>query len=231
MELDWSLGQILKTLDEQKLAANTLLIVTSDNGPWTNFGHHAGSAGGFREGKQTTQEGGSRVPFLVRWPGKIEAGSVKSELVTNLDLLPTIAAAAGAALPQKKIDGLNFLPLLTGKTTKSPRDVFYYYFGFGTNNLEAVRYKHWKLVLPHKAITYTRELPGANGRPGVTTQVDVPMALYNLAHDPAETYDVQKLYPDIVRRMIAIAEEAREDLGDDLTKKEGKNRRSPIYYE
>jgi arylsulfatase A-like enzyme len=231
MELDWSLGQILNVLDEEKLAANTLLIVTSDNGPWITFGDHAGSSGGFREGKQTVWEGGTRVPLLVRWPGKIEAGGVNSELFTNMDLLPTIAAATGAHLPQNKIDGLNFLPLLTRKTSKGPREVFYYYFGVGSTNLQAIRYKHWKLVLPHKSLTYTRELHGTGGRPGAYAFVEVPLALYDLARDPAEAYDVQKQHPEVVRKIMGFAEEARDDLGDDLTQRKGKNLRQPAVYE
>jgi len=230
MELDWSVGQILKVLDDERLAANTILIVTSDNGPWLKFGDNAGSSGGFREGKQTTFEGGTRVPFIIRWAGKIEAGGVNSELFTNIDLLPSIAAATHSALPKNKIDGLNFLPLLTHKTSKGPREVFYYYFGVGSNNLEAIRYKHWKLVLPHKAITYTRNHHGKDKKPGAISQVDIPMALYDLAHDPGEAYDVQKLYPEIVQTIIGLAEEARKDLGDDLTNRKGNNLRPPVTY-
>jgi arylsulfatase len=223
MELDWSLGEILKTLDQEKIAGNTLVIVTSDNGPWLHFGDNAGSAGGFREGKATTWEGGTRVPCLIRWPGKIEAGSVNSKLMANMDLLPTIVAATGAKLPVNKIDGINFLPLWLNQTAKAPREVFYYYFG--KNNLEGVRYKNWKLVLPHKATTYTG-LHGKNGHPGTLSHVDVSQALFDLAHDPGERYDVQKLYPEMVEKIQVFAEQAREDLGDDLTGRIGKNRRS-----
>ena len=231
MELDWSLGQILKTLDDEQLAASTILIVTSDNGPWLNFGAHAGSSGGFREGKQTTWDGGTRVPFLIRWPGMIEAGGVNSELFTNMDLLPTIVAATGAALPKNRIDGMNFLPLLTGKTNRGPREIFYYYFGVGSNNLEAIRYRHWKLVLPHRANTYTRDLHGKDGKPGAVSQVDVPLALYDLSHDPGEAYDVQQLYPEMVQKIMGFAEEARDDLGDDISHRKGKNLREPARFE
>lgn len=224
MELDWSLGQIMKTLDDEHLAENTLLIVTSDNGPWLNFGENAGSSGGFREGKATSWDGGTRVPCMMRWPGKIEAGSVNSKLMVNIDLLPTIVAATGAKKPVNKIDGVNFLPLLLGKTDIDPRQVFYYYFG--KNNLEAVRYKNWKLVLPHRSATYA-PLHGKDGHPGVIGHVDVPQALYDLAHDPGERYDVQALYPKMVKTIEAFAEQAREDLGDDLTGREGKEQRQP----
>ncbi|HEY4107658.1 sulfatase [Puia sp.] len=221
MEVDWSIGQIMKALDETGLARNTLLIVTSDNGPWLNYGNHAGSSGGFREGKSTTFEGGTRVPLLVRWPAKIKAGSINSHLMTNMDWLPTIAAATGAPLPKKRIDGLDFLPALTAGA-KNPRDVFYYYFG--TNDLQAVRYKHWKLVLPHTSSSY-KALHGKDGVGGKIPHVPVPMALYDLAHDPGEAYDVQQLYPEIKEKLLKLADEARDDLGDGLTGKPGKNRR------
>lgn len=228
MEIDWSIGEVLKTLDQEKIAGNTLVIVTSDNGPWLNFGEHAGSSGGFREGKSTSWEGGTRVPLLVRWPGKVEAASINSQLMTNMDILPTLAAVAGASLPVKKIDGMNFLPLWLGKTSNGPREVFYYYFG--NNNLEGVRYKHWKLVLAHPASTYAA-LHGKDGKPGVISRVDVPMALYDLSHDPGEAYDVQKLYPEIVQKVLTMAEDARADMGDDLTNRKGANMRPPAVVE
>ncbi|MDR6762180.1 arylsulfatase [Flavobacterium sp. 2755] len=231
MEIDWSIGEILKTLDQEGLTKNTVVIVTSDNGPWLFFGDNAGSSGGFREGKSTTWEGGTRVPFLIRWPGKIESGTVNGSLITNMDLLPTIADITGAALPENKIDGLDFLSLLTGKTNKGPRDTFYYYFGVGSNNLEAIRYKHWKLVFPHKSTSYNKNLPGKGGLRGKGAVVEVPLALYDLAHDPGEVRDVQELYPEIVAEIQKIAETAREDLGDDLTNKIGKNVRKPAIVE
>ncbi|QJD98107.1 sulfatase [Mucilaginibacter robiniae] len=224
LEIDWSVGQILKTLDEERLANNTLLIVTSDNGPWLNFGDHAGSSGGFREGKSTSWEGGTRVPLWIRWPGQVEAGGTNSMLMTNMDILPTIAAATGATLPQKPIDGVNFLQVWRGKVKTDPREVFYYYFG--KNNLEGVRYKNWKLVLPHPSNTYA-PLHGKGGDGGKIGRVDVPVALYDLAHDPGEAYDVQLNYPDVVKKILALADQARNDMGDDLTQHEGKNRRQP----
>jgi arylsulfatase len=229
MELDWSLGQIMKTLDETGLAKNTILIVASDNGPWLNYGNHAGSSGGFREGKATTFEGGTRVPLIMRWPGKIEAGGVNSHLMTNMDILPTVVSAAGAGLPANRIDGLNFLPSLVAGNGAGPRETFYYYFN--KNSLEAVRYKNWKLVLPHTAGAYTAALHGKNGTGGEIPKRDVPMGLYDLAHDPGEAYDVQALYPEMVQQLMKVADEAREDLGDDLTGHEGKGRRAAAKVE
>lgn len=229
MELDWSLGQIMKTLDETGLAKNTILIVASDNGPWLNFGNHAGSSGGFREGKGTTFEGGTRVPLLMRWPGQIQAGGVNSQLMTCMDLLPTIAAATGSSLPANRIDGLNFLPSLRTGNSQGPRETFYYYYN--RNNLEGVRYKNWKLVLPHPANVYTTSLHGKDGNGGNILKQDIPMGLYDLAHDPGEAYDVQQLYPEVVQHLLKIADEARADLGDDLTGQEGKNRRPAAKVE
>jgi arylsulfatase A-like enzyme len=229
MELDWSLGQVLETLDKENLSKNTILIVMSDNGPWLNFGNHAGSAAGFKEGKGTAFEGGTRVPFLIRWPQKIKAGYVTGELMTNMDVLPTISAMTGSMLPKKKIDGLNFMPLLLSKTENGPRESFYYYYN--QNSLKAVRYKHWKLVLSHTSQSYENEKPGKDGFPGKIAQIEVRQALYNLAHDPGEKVDLQELYPEVVAEIMKLVETAREDLGDDLTKREGNNRRKAAVVE
>jgi arylsulfatase len=229
MELDWSIGEIMNTLDKQGLSANTVLIVTSDNGPWRNFGNNAGSSGGFREGKGTAWDGGVRVPCLIRWPGKVEGGSVNSHLLTNMDILPTIVNITGAPSPKNKIDGLSFMPLLRGKAATGPREVFYYYYD--QNNLKAVRYKNWKLVLPHKSRSYLLDAQGKGGHPGKTTDVPVNSALYNLTHDPGEVYDVQKLYPEVVEKVMVFVEQARNDLGDDLTNRKGKNVRAPVKWE
>lgn len=229
MELDWSVGEIMRALDREKLSSKTLLIVTSDNGPWLIFGDHAGSSGALKEGKQTTWEGGVRVPCLVRWPGKVAAGGVSGGLLTNMDILPTVAELVGAAPPKKKIDGLSFAPLLLGKTDQSPREVFYYYFG--QNNLRAVRYKNWKLVLPHTSNAIAKGTPGKDGFPGKNATEEVGQGLYNLTHDPGEQFDVQELYPEMVGKLLALAEEAREDLGDDLTQRTGKNVRPAAVVE
>lgn len=229
MELDWSVGQILDALEESGISENTLLIITSDNGPWKNFGNHAGSTGGFREGKLTTWDGGHRVPCLVHWPGKVAPGSVNSALMTNMDILPTVAAAAMAELPVNAIDGVSFLPLWKGETTQGPREVFYYYFTYkGMPSLEAVRYKNWKLVLPHKSNTYGNG-QGKDGYPAQTGSMDVGQALYNLSFDPGETYDVQELYPEMLSKLLELAANARQDLGDGITGIQGKNVRLPAY--
>ncbi|MBE9665738.1 sulfatase family protein [Mucilaginibacter boryungensis] len=224
MELDWSLGEIMRTLEKYRLTNNTLLIITSDNGPWLRFGDNAGSSGGLREGKGTAWDGGTRVPCIIRWPGRVEAGGVNSHLLTNMDLLPTIMHITKSPMPKNKIDGLDFADMLLGKSDIDVRKVFYYYYD--VNSLKAVRYKNWKLVLPHTSQTYAA-LHGKDGAPGPAPSVNVKTALYDLAHDPGETYDVQILHPDIVQKIMSFVQEARTDLGDDLTHNEGKNRRQP----
>lgn len=226
-EVDWSVGQIMEALKRNGLDKNTLVIFTSDNGPWANFGNHAGSAGGLREGKATSFEGGNRVPFLVRWSGVVPAGRVRNELLTNLDVLPTIAQVGGARLPKKPIDGVAALALLKGEAT-APRDHFVYYYQ--KNSLEAVRQGDWKLVFAHSSRTYEGFLPGNDGLQGNTDEKHAfPMALYDLRRDPGERYDVQKQHPDIVARLERIAERTREELGDDLVHREGKQNRAVGY--
>lgn len=223
-EIDWSIGKVMDVLDKNGLSKNTMLIVTSDNGPWLSFGNHAGSSGGLREGKGTAWDGGTRVPCFIRWPDEVAAGAVCNQLLTHMDILPTILAATKAPLPKQKIDGLNFLSLLTGQSKNSPRELFYVYYDL--NNLKLVRYKYWELVLPHRSQSYVQGSPGKDGKPGPTPIVDVPMALYDLRHDPGTVYDVQKQYPEIVNEILKYAEEAREDLGDDITNRKGKNIRA-----
>jgi arylsulfatase len=207
------------------LDKNTLVIFTSDNGPWLNFGNHAGSAGGFREGKGTTFEGGHRVPCVMRWQGVIPAGVVCNQLTSTIDLFPTVASICGLSLPAQRIDGVDILPLLQGKTDVSPRKYFYYYYD--RNNLKAVRRDDWKLVLPHTSRTYEKDLPGSDGFPGKAPENNpVALGLYDLRRDPGERYDISAQHPEIVAELQKLAEMAREDLGDDLTERKGKNVRA-----
>ncbi len=229
-ELDWSVGQIMKELKDQGLDENTIVIFTSDNGPWLNYGDHAGSSGGFREGKGTSFEGGQRVPAIIRWPGVVPAGRVSNKLLSNIDILPTLVKLTGAKLPKEKIDGIDFTDLLRGDDTKTPRENFLYYYR--KNSLEAVRKDNWKLVFAHPGRTYEGSLPGKDGQPGPAPENhDFPVALYNLARDPGERYDVFTQNPEIVAELEKIAESAREDLGDDLQKRTGKNVRPGIKFE
>ena len=117
MEFNWSIGQLLQVLWDNEIEDNTLIIFTSDNRPWLNYGNHAGSAGGIREGKQTTWEGGNRIPAIIRWPQVVAAGLVNNYMAATIDVLPTVAAITGATLPGHKIDGVNISSLLKGEKT------------------------------------------------------------------------------------------------------------------
>ncbi|MFC2096901.1 sulfatase [Bacteroidota bacterium] len=221
MEIDWSVGQVLQALEDYNLDDNTIVIFTSDNGPWLNYGNHAGSTGGLREGKGTSFEGGQREPCIMRWPGKIPEGEICNQLSSTIDILPTLAEISGASLPENKIDGVNILPLLLGKKDIKPRKNFLYYYW--PNNLEAVRIDNWKLVLPHPHRSYIGVLPGNDGWPGPYARDTAELALYNLKRDPGERFDVKKLYPEMVEKLQKLADNAREDLGDKLYNIEGKN--------
>jgi arylsulfatase len=224
MEVDWSIGEIMRALEENGLEDNTLVIFTSDNGPWLNFGNHAGNTGGLREGKGTSWEGGQRVPCIMRWPAVIPAGEICNKLASSIDILPTLAEITGAELPGNKIDGVSLLPLLQNDKEATPRREFYYYYQ--VNSLEAVQLDYWKLVLPHSGRTYLEHEPGNDGWPGATgTGTVVSQELYDLRRDPGERYDVSEFYPEKVKELEALVEKARADLGDDLTNNPGTGRR------
>lgn len=230
MEIDWSVGEIMKTLKKYNLEQNTLVIFTSDNGPWLNFGNHAGNTGALREGKGTSWEGGQKVPCIMRWPAVIPAGTVCNKLASAIDLLPTIAAITNAKLPNHKIDGVNILSLMKNEPGANPREIFYYYYG--VNKLEGVRKGQWKLVLPHTGRTYEGFAPGKDGHPGKTDENHkTELALFDLRRDPGERYDVKDYYPEVVQELQQLAEEAREDLGDAITNRKGKNVREAGHAE
>ena len=226
MEIDWSVGQVLNTLKELGLEEKTLVVLTSDNGPWTNYGNHAGSAGGLREAKATTFDGGNRVPCIMYWKGVTQPGTACNKLASNIDLFPTLAAISDASLPQQKIDGINILPLIKGEKDANPRESFVYYYN--KNDLEAVTDGMFKLVFPHKYVTYGAHLPGNDGQPGRLTNLEITKPeLFDLRRDPGERYDVVAQYPEVARKLMQIADGLRDDLGDNLTLKLGKNRREP----
>jgi arylsulfatase len=210
MEIDWSVGEILNTLKKHNLENNTLVVFTSDNGPWLNFGKHAGSTGPLREGKGTSWEGGQRVPCIMRWPGHIPQGRVCDKMASTLDLLPTFAAIAGAPLPKKKIDGVNILPLVEGNPDANPRDHLFYYYG---RPLQCVRQGKWKLHFPHGYRSYKGVEPGKNGLPGPYARGKTGIELYDLENDIGEKHNVADQYPEVVEQLQALGEKAREELG------------------
>ena len=223
-EIDWSVGQILRALKKHGLDERTLVMFTSDNGPWLVYGDHAGSALPLREGKATTFEGGVREACLMRWPGKIPAGTVCSEMASTMDLLPTLARLAGTNAPSDRvIDGRDIWPLMSGQPgAKTPHEAFYYYW---ERQLQAVRSGPWKLHLPHSYPT--PEPAGAGGKPGKYVSKQLGLALYDLENDIGETTDLALQHPEVVQRLESLAESAREDLGDSRTGRLGKNIRPP----
>jgi len=230
MEIDWSVGEIIKALEKNGIDKNTLVIFTSDNGPWLNFGNHAGSTGGLREGKGNSFEGGQREPCLMLWPGQIAPGTICNKLASTIDILPTIAAITRSHLPERKIDGVNILPLLKGEENANPRQTFLYYYR--KNSLEAVRKGNWKLVFAHPGRTYVGFKPGVDGFPGLTNEdFQFEEALYDLRRDPGERYNVEEYYPEVVVDLKKIADEARTDLGDDLMNIKGINVREPGFVD
>jgi arylsulfatase A len=223
-EIDWSVGRVLDAIKRAKLDDNTLVIFTSDNGPWMSYGNHAGSRGEFRESKGTAFEGGVRVPFVARWPGRIPRGAVGSLPAMTIDLFPTFAKLSGAAVSEERIiDGRDIWPLLTNAPdAQAPHDALYFYWG---TELHAVRSGRWKLHLahPYRAL----ERPGQDGSPGTFVQKTIEMSLFDLESDPGESIDVASRHPDVVAQLLKLAERARDDLGDSLTKRVGRNVRQP----
>jgi len=212
MEIDWSVGEISEALEKNNLSDNTIFIFTTDNGPWLNYGNHAGSAGGLREGKLTSWEGGQRVPFIIRWPGNTPEGTVCNKLACAIDLLPTLASIIGGQLSDNTIDGVDITSLWKGDFASTPRETILYYFG--KNNLNGVRKGNWKLVLPHTYNSYDAQ-PGNDGHGGeqVKTTVDEP-ELYNMMRDPGEQYNVAEYYPEKVQEIMTVVEKYRKELGD-----------------
>jgi arylsulfatase A-like enzyme len=216
MEIDWSVGQIMNTIDECGLGENTLIIFTSDNGPWLSYGDHAGSAAPLREGKQTMFEGGYRVPTIMRWPRKITPDSTCDQLASTIDILPTVARLIGAQPPKNKIDGVDIsILLLGGPEATSPRDSFYCYFGGG--ELHAVRDGRWKLHFPHKYRSMELGKPGSAGVGGKAKPSKTELELYDLKNDQGETVNLLQQHPEVVDRLEKMGAQARREFGDKLT--------------
>ncbi|MEM1096347.1 MAG: sulfatase [Bacteroidota bacterium] len=224
-EIDWSAGEVLGTIARLGLDDNTLVIFTSDNGPWLSYGNHSGVTGGLREGKGTTWEGGVRVPFIARWPGVIPAGRTVDTPAMTIDVLPAMAELLGIPLPERPIDGRSMWPLLTGASDAPPQDAYFFYYH--VNELQAMRSGPWKLYFPHRYRTMQGQDGGLDGMPGKYTHLNTGTELYNLANDPFETTDVAAQHPAVVARLSVLADSMRADLGDRLTGVEGTGYREP----
>ncbi|TSA32045.1 MAG: arylsulfatase [Verrucomicrobiaceae bacterium] len=228
-EIDWSVGQIMDALKRNGLEDNTWVIFTSDNGPWLIYGNHAGSAYPLREGKGTAWEGGTREPCIMRWPGKIPAGTVCNDMIMTIDLLPTIAAVIGAKLPDHPIDGLDVWPIISGQQgAANPHSAYWFYYNKDELHAVATGDGRWKLQFPHTYGSLAGKPAGKDGVPAGGTGCKVEkIELYDLVNDVSETTDVAEKHPDIVKLLESEAEKAREELGDALNKRTGKGVREP----
>ncbi|HXG62341.1 MAG TPA: sulfatase [Planctomycetota bacterium] len=225
MEVDDSVGRIVEAIRRNGLERNTLVLFTSDNGPWLPYGDHAGSAGPFREGKGTTFEGGVRVPLIAWGPGTIPAGTVCREPAMTIDVLPTMARLIGAALPEHPIDGRDIGPLLRGEPgARSPHEALYFYWH---RELQAVRWGRWKLHFLHTYPTLAGRPGGKGGLPARTETGRIELSLFDLERDPGETRDVQAEHPEVVARIQTLAEAMRGDLGDSALKRPATGAREP----
>lgn len=199
-EVDWSVGQVLKTLEETGLDENTLVFFSSDNGPWLTFDEQGGSAGLLKDGKGCTWEGGMREPTVVRWPGHVKAGVVTQQLGSTMDIFPTCVTLAGGTVPNDRvIDGVDLSPVLLDEGDANRSSVFYYR---GTH-LMAVRLGAFKAHF----ITQSAYGKDSNKR----TEHDPPL-LFNLDHDPSEKYDVAADHADVLKNVADLVASHRENL-------------------
>ena len=201
-EIDWSVGQILQAIDDCGLDEKTWVIFSTDNGPWLTMKEHGGSALPLRDGKQTKYDGGHRVPCLMRFPGKIKANTVGEEIISSIDLFPTIAALCGGKVPDDRvIDGVNAWDYFSGTVEQSPRDTYFY-------NRQVVRHRQWKLFLPGG---YTELNPETMNNRDVKYEHS---RLYNIVADIAETTDLSGQHPEIVKQLEELLAAYNQNLND-----------------
>jgi arylsulfatase A len=200
-EVDWSVGQVLDALRSQGLDKDTLVVFTSDNGPWLIKGTDGGSAGPLRGGKGSTWEGGMREPTIAWWPGHVPAGSVNDAVAGTIDLLPTFVSLAGGAVPASPvIDGRDITPILLGQSKESAREAHYYFSGY---DLQAVRQGRWKLALA----------PQPDGMGKQAAKVPAGLRLYDLDGEIGEQTDVAAQHPEIVAKLKALADKMAAEIG------------------
>lgn len=228
-EIDDSVGRIIATLKAKGAWENTLLIFTSDNGPWLSYGNHAGNAGPFREGKGTCFEGGVRVPCIMSWPGMVEPGTRDDANFMTIDILPTIAGRLGLEPKGPSVDGKDVWKWINRiGDPKHPQKGYAFYYE--VNQLQAVSTADgkFKLHLPHTYRTLAGREGGKDGKPAryETRKIETP-ELYNLDEDPGETNNIASAHPQIVKELLALATSYRDDMGDSLTKIPGQGNRQP----
>lgn len=205
-EIDWSVGEILHELKSQGLDKNTLVVFTSDNGPWLAYGEHAGSAAPLREGKNTHFEGGVRVPTIFWWPETIPA-TISNTPAMTIDLLPTVAELTESQLPKHKIDGKSIWKLLQDGSYSSSNDTYYF---FDVNNLPfyrgilGVRRGKWKYIFPHKYKTAEKTKLGVGGQMVYLPSDSIPTSLFDLSVDKEEHHNVINEYPEIAEELKSL---------------------------
>jgi len=207
MEIDWSIGQIVKALADNGLENDTLVMLSSDNGPWISYGNHAGKTP-YREAKGTSFDGGTRSACIMKFPGRIKAGKVSTRMFSTLDIMPTFARLAGAELPDNPVDGKNVWDLIVGRPdAKNPHE--YYPFSTGRNFEGVISGDgRWKLHLPHSYRTLV--YAGRDGKPGKYRQEKIGLSLFDMLKDPYETTNVIDEHPDIARKLKAYAEQHKQ---------------------
>jgi arylsulfatase A len=204
-EIDWAVGQIFQALEKYGLSENTLVVFTTDNGPWLSHGENGGHALPLHNGKGSTFEGGMRVPCIMKMPGTIPADTTCSEIASTIDLLPTIGKIAGLPVSHL-IDGADISDLITGKSgAKTPHDFFLYYLHNDT--LSAIRMGDWKLILSVPAISYSQKV-----EPKDYTKGPFEPELYNLRDDIGETNNLYKQHPEIAEKLLARAKTEHEKI-------------------
>jgi arylsulfatase A-like enzyme len=200
-EIDWSVGEVLKKLEEHGVLDHTLVVFSSDNGPWLAMREHGGTAGILREGKQFTFEGGQRVPTLAMWPDVIEAGSVYDDMALMMDWFPTFAEISGAEMPSDRdYDGESILKVLDGSGVRTGKE-FLYYDGA---DLQCYRNGDWKLKLPYQGYH------GSNGKKAVLPHDTL---LFNLKSDPGEQVNLVENQPEKLAEMVALMDAYRQSKG------------------
>lgn len=207
LEIDWSVGEILTALDETGVADNTLVVFTSDNGPWISYGNHAGSTP-FREAKGTGFEGGTRSACVMRLPGRIPAGGVSDAMLCTIDLLPTVARLAHAPLPHRPVDGRDVWDLIAGRPgSKNPHDYYAFTTAASFDGIVSGDGR-WKLHVPHAYRTLVKA--GQDGMPGSYRQAQIGLSLFDLVNDPNETTNVIGTFPEVAKRLQTLAEQHRK---------------------
>jgi len=203
MEIDWSVGQIMNALEENGIEENTMVIFSSDNGPWISYGNHAGVTP-FREAKGTSFDGGTRSACIIKYPGKIKASSTSITAFCSIDIVPTICAVTGAELPKNEIDGTNVWGLITGKEGAENPQAYYPFSTGGRFEGIISGDGRWKLHLPHPYRTLVRA--GMDGEAGDYEQKQIDLSLFDMVNDPYETTNVIVKYPEVAEKLTALAE-------------------------